>query len=82
MTGNDGHQEEGQIRKKCPFLGEWCIGEVCAFRTTLFRNVEGMQQQVSVCPVEAILIILSEINKKTPPSLQQKIQVPRQLFRG
>lgn len=78
MANDNGN--EGEKVKKCPFLGDWCLGEACAIRAKVVRNVGGLQQQASMCPVDAVLAILSEINAKTA-SPQQKIEIPN-LFKG
>lgn len=75
----DNGQKEEKV-KKCPFLRDWCLGEACAIRAKITHNAGGLQQQASMCPVDAILMILSEINMKTQVP-QQKINIPN-LYKG
>jgi len=73
---------EGKIKKKCPFLGEWCIEDACS----LF--IEVIQQQVNtlgvrtasksgMCAFNALPMIMS--NKPTSPP--QTVKIPP-LMRG
>ena len=74
---NDGDKE---VKKRCPFLKEWCIGDACAIRVELIRSAGGVQQKFTMCPFPATVIILGEINAKMQPP-QQKIQLPH-ILRG
>lgn len=71
---------EGKLRKKCPLLNDWCIGDACALSCELFRTVGGVRQGVSACSFNALVTMISEINAKTPLP-QQKIQIPH-ILRG
>ena len=65
---SNGNKPEGQRRKVCPFLGKWCIGEECAIHAYLMRG----NQRVLTCAFEAMVIMLSELNAKTPSPQQVK----------
>ena len=67
---NNGKDKEGQVKKRCPFMGEWCVGEACAIHSYLMRNTPGGVQKIPVCGFEAMVIMLSEINQKTERSSQ------------
>jgi len=67
-------------RKKCPFLGECCLEEDCAIRARVYPTAGGVMQQTTMCPVEALLTILSELNMKIPAP--QQMLLPNRLFRG
>ena len=77
MNGNHEPEKE-KLKKKCPLLNDWCIGDACAFSTTLHRNTGGMRQETPMCSIHAALAILSEINQKTQLSQQKmpKIELP------
>lgn len=74
---DNGHEEERV--KECPFLMGYCIKERCALFTGM-RQVGGLQGKFGMCSFNAMIMMLSEMNMKTP-SPQQKIQIP-QLLRG
>jgi hypothetical protein len=58
----------------CPFLKTECIKEKCLFTAKLKQvSTAGTLQQLEICSVNALVLILSEINQKT--------QVPQQAFR-
>ena len=68
-----------EVKKWCPFLKEWCTGEVigrCAIAIELGRSAGGVRQKALMCPFPAIVIILSEINLKTQVPQQQRIVLP------
>ena len=69
---NDGVEER---TKKCPLLGEWCIGEACALHTELTQNMGGLHRKMGLCSFNATIMMLSEMNQKlqTPPP---RIQLP------
>ena len=77
MTDDKG-KEEGQLRKKCPLLNDWCIGNACALSVALHRNINGVNQTTPACVFHGIITMLSEINQKTQPTPQkmQPIQLP------
>jgi len=75
--GNNGDER----KKKCPFLNDWCIGEACAISTEMAQNTGGVLQKFTMCSFSALVMMISEINAKTPPPLPQKIQIPK-LFIG
>lgn len=77
---NNGDKEPEVRRKKCPFLGEYCIKGACALNIELAKNMGGVVQKLDTCAFEALVIMMSEMNVKATVS-QQKIAVPR-LFRG
>jgi len=53
-------------RKKCPFLNEWCIGAQCAQYVTVQRvnGATGIRQKTSLCSVNALGMMLGEIDNK------------------
>lgn len=71
MSNN--HKElEGRQVKKCPFLKDWCIGDECAIHVSIARNTPVGMQRVPTCGVEAMIMMLSELNQKTVGPAQQK----------
>ena len=72
MSNGDGHKEEKQRKRRCPFLNEWCIDDTCALHTQVIKA----PHKIELCAFDAILMILSEINQKTQPSPPQKINLP------
>jgi len=75
----DNHKDE--VRKKCPFLDEWCIGDDCACFIQVAQtgvNQLGIQQTVQqgMCSLPALCMIMS--SKQVP---SQPIKLP-QLFQG
>ena len=70
MTNGNGHDKV----KKCPW-GLEC--EECRLWTEMMRNQGGLQQKFGLCSLNAMVMILSEMNQKT----QQTVQIPN-LFRG
>ena len=75
---DNGHEEEKV--KHCPLINKYCIKDRCALYTEMGRNAGGIQQKFGMCAFSAVVIILSEINQKTP-SPQQKLNIPN-LYRG
>ena len=76
----DGNGSKEEIVKHCPFLNDWCIKEKCALNAEMVKNMGGLQQKFGMCVFSAMLMLLSEINSKTPVS-QQRIEIPK-LFKG
>jgi len=77
VSNNHNEKEEGRLVKKCPVLKDWCDKEAlgnCAFATTLTRQTQVGPQHMTVCGIEAMLLILSEINQKTGQPQQVKKQ--------
>lgn len=68
--GND-HQTERTLI--CPFLGKYCIKEECAQHAYLTRVTPQGLQKSFTCGFEAMMIILSEINQKTPMPSQPEM---------
>ncbi len=79
MSNNNGQEETR--RKKCPFLGEWCIKDACAIYVEMTQHMGGMQRKMGMCSFSATNMILSELNNKTQLP-QQKIMSPSPLLRG
>jgi len=77
MNGN-GHKENEERKKKCPFLGEWCIGQNCALYAEVVKNVNGLMMKSGMCGFVSLGVLLSEINQKTQPPQppRQQIQLP------
>jgi len=73
MAEGNGHEPV----KQCPLIHADCIKEQCALWTEMMRNQGGLQQKFGLCSLNAMVMILSEMNLKT----QQKIEIPN-LFRG
>ena len=81
--GNNGVKGNEERKQKCPFLGEWCIGDACALHAYLFRNTTTGTQKVGVCGFEAMLTMLSEMNQREAQGKKAqvpKIQLPGQMF--
>lgn len=79
---NDHNEElKPDLPKRCPILNEACIEDYCHFRTELRQQMGGVMRKKSVCFVDAILLILSEINQKTAVPQQKPIEIPK-LFMG
>ncbi len=76
MSGNG---EEGQIRKMCPFLGRWCIGDACAcwVMITQQKVILGVPQMIQggTCAVPALCMIMSS-RPQAPPIAQKPIRLP------
>ena len=77
--GNNKPEEERT--KKCPLLGEWCIKDECALYAEMVRNVAGLQRKGGTCAINAMVVILSEINIKAHPP-QQQVKLPPNLHIG
>ncbi len=77
---NDGMEVKVKI---CPFSGTYCIKERCSLHMEMTRNTGGLQQKFTLCAVNAMVMMLSEINAKTQPPQQKmpKITLPN-LVRG
>lgn len=58
--------KEGRQLKKCPFLKEWCIGEDCAIHVYITVPTREGPKRRLCCGFEASMIMLSELNQKTP----------------
>ena len=68
--------KEHKELKRCPFLNEECMGGECALYRGMTRTVGGLQQQFGECSFNAIVILLSEINKKTEAKQGPTILLP------
>jgi len=66
---------EGEIKKKCPFNGEWC-GDWCPRFVTVVKLVNGQKLTAGLCVDVANNIMLSEINQKTVLPQMEKLQLP------
>ncbi len=69
---------EGKILKRCPFLGQWCKVEECAIAVEVSRVILGVPKVAQICPFQAMVIMLGEINQKTamPQQKIQRLQLP------
>ena len=63
---NNNLKPEGELKKKCPFSGEWC-GNWCPLFTQLMRQVNGMVSKNNMCAFVATNAILSDMNIKAQP---------------
>lgn len=66
---DNGEQNEGiggTKQKWCPHLDGYCKGEQCALYNYLMRVQDGVPQKVGLCAYNATVMMLSEINQKTP----------------
>lgn len=68
--------EEKEKKRTCPFLNEYCIKERCEVYAEVTRNMGGLLMKSGMCPVTAILMMLSELNQKAQGQKLQKIQLP------
>jgi hypothetical protein len=76
MTDNDnGHEDEKQEVRHCPFLKECCIEKKCALYIEMKRIVGGLHQTFGMCSFVATVQMMSEMNMKAQQP-QQKIQIP------
>jgi len=65
----------GELKKKCPFLKEWCLGDSCACYVIITQTKVGQlglaqQVQSGMCSFPALCMIMSTANKqpiKPPP---------------
>ena len=81
MAENDGHtKEEGELVKKCPFQGGWCIKDACAIYEQVTQVRGGLLKKFGVCTFVATNMMLSEMNTKTQLPAP-KMAIPP-LFRG
>jgi hypothetical protein len=67
---------EGKEVKKCPLLKEWCTDEVkkaCPWNAKLTRRTPAGMQTILVCGIEAMIMMLSEINQKTSAPPQPEV---------
>lgn len=80
MTNGDGQDKVEEV-KHCPFRDTHCIRRKCAIYSELIRTRTGQQEKFWDCAFNAIVLILSEINAKTQFPQQQKIQIPKVLFK-
>ena len=74
MTNN-----KGELRKKCPFLGSWCIGDACALFIQITQTgvsqlgiVQAVQQ--GMCSFPALCLIAS------PKPQPQQVKLSPHLF--
>ena len=67
-----GDNHKGELKKKCPFLNEWCIGDACSLFIQVAQtsvNQLGISQlvQQGMCSLPALCMIMS-----SPPQKQEK----------
>ena len=67
-------EPEGELKKKCPFCGEWC-GDWCPLFTQLVRQQGGMVQKTNMCTFVATNAILSDLNMKGGQPQKQAPQI-------
>ncbi len=79
MADGNGHKE-GDLVKDCPFLKGECTKGGCALYAEMQRNQGGVQEKFGLCSLNAMVMIMSELNAKLSAP-QQQIQVPN-LFKG
>jgi len=68
-------------RKKCPFLNEWCIGAQCALYVTIQKMSQGMKQNISLCAVNALGMLLTSLDAKAGSPKQEpsaKLHLPNE----
>ncbi len=82
MANGNGHDDVNLTKvKRCPFLNKECIGDKCALFTELKQTAGVTQQKFGTCGFSAVVLILSEINQKTPLSQAQGLQLPKGLYK-
>ena len=59
MSNNQ--KSEGEVKKKCPFSGEWC-GDWCPLFSQLTQQAGGMVKQTNMCAFVATNMILSSMS--------------------
>ena len=65
--GDNGQNEGVDVKQRwCPFLNEYCLGERCALHSELTRVSGGIPQKIGLCAFNAAVMMLSELNHKTP----------------
>jgi len=74
---DNGSKEE--VRKRCPFLNAWCIGDACALSTQMNQRVGGQSRQFASCAFTSLVLIMSELNTKAPMPKPQRIELPGHL---
>ena len=80
MNDNGGKEEQEKVRH-CPFMDKYCIGKRCALYVEMRKMTGGLLQAFGMCSFNALVQMTSEMNSKTQPPQQQKVQIPR-LLRG
>ncbi len=69
--GDNGQNEGVDVKQRwCPFLDEYCKGALCALHSELTRVSGGIPQKIGLCAFNAQVMMLSEINQKTPGQKQ------------
>ena len=71
MDNNE--KTEGELKKKCPFSGEWC-GDWCPLYVGVVRVKNGMQSRANMCVFLSTNMMISELNNNTQ---QQQQPAPR-----
>ena len=78
---------EEEKRKKCAFLNDWCMGDQCAQYVTLQkRNASGVVEAISLCAINALGMLMGEVDSKLAALLQaqqgqgQKLVLPHSRF--
>lgn len=67
--------EQKEELKTCPFLDKTCIGNECAIRVSMQQQVLGTRKLVTVCPLPALVMVISSlIGILTNPP--QKLNLP------
>lgn len=84
--GGNGHGGTTSPLKMCPFWQKWCDKDLqgsCALHVEINKQVGGVVQKLSMCGFNALGLILSEINQKTPAPMpsQMPIRLPN-IHRG
>lgn len=87
MVDGNGSGDGTEVIKMCPFFKEWCDKEhqnTCALHAELTQSIGGLQRKMTLCVFNAMIMMLSEINMKTPAPQQkiQRINLPPNLGRG
>ena len=82
MVDGNGSNDDTEVKVKwCPFINEYCLKERCALHQELTKQIGGgLMQKFGMCAFNSMVIMLSEINMKTPGH-HQNIQLPH-LFKG
>lgn len=86
--GSNGNKDNVEVEvkaKMCPFLKELCTDSVMARCTIgaelIHAKIGRTPQKLNICAVNAVMMMLSEINNKTQVP-NEIIQLPPGLVRG
>jgi len=58
---NNNPKSDGEVKKKCPFSGEWC-GDWCPLYSQLTQRMGGMMKKTNMCAFVATNAILSSMS--------------------